>query len=204
MLGRLDPSVDVVAMRAAVLAWGDANVPSRADQQSLLLDKRLWRLRVQILAFTGVLLAVMAVVITLMTYILTMEKRHQIAMLKLIGARSRQNHSGDSVVRALDRVSLQIDPGEVIGILGAQRFGHEHAAADRGVAGTVDPGRGVHPRVVGVAAGRRYGWAARFSAPCHRLCVPEGQSHPVSDGGGKRGAGAGNRWRVAARRVGSC
>ncbi|MFN7051000.1 MAG: hypothetical protein ACK4NH_02690 [Gemmobacter sp.] len=54
MLGRLDPSVDVAAMRAAVLAWGDANVLSRADQQSLLLDQRLWRLRVQILAFTGV------------------------------------------------------------------------------------------------------------------------------------------------------
>lgn len=88
VLVRLDPGADVAALRAAVLAWGDANVLSREDQQSLLLDQRLWRLRVQILAFTGVLLVVMAIVITLIIYMLTMEKRHQIAMLKLIGARN--------------------------------------------------------------------------------------------------------------------
>lgn len=88
VLVRLDPGADVAALRAAVLAWGDANVLSREDQQDLLLDQRLWRLRVQILAFTGVLLVVMAIVITLIIYMLTMEKRHQIAMLKLIGARN--------------------------------------------------------------------------------------------------------------------
>ena len=42
----------------------------------------------QILAFTGVLLVVMAIVISLIIYMLTMEKLHQIAMLKLIGARN--------------------------------------------------------------------------------------------------------------------
>lgn len=88
VLVRLDPGADVAALRAAVLAWGDANVLSREDQQDLLLDQRLWRLRVQILAFTGVLLVVMAIVITLIIYMLTMEKRHQIAMLKLIGGRN--------------------------------------------------------------------------------------------------------------------
>ena len=75
-------------MRRAILAWGDANVLGRADQRNLLLDQRLWRLRVQILAFTGVLLVVMAIVISLIIYMLTQEKRHQIAMLKLIGARN--------------------------------------------------------------------------------------------------------------------
>lgn len=85
----LHPAADVATVRRAIMAWGDANVLSRAEQQSLLLDQRLWRLRIQILAFTAVLLVVMAIVISLIIYMLTMEKRHQIAMLKLIGARNR-------------------------------------------------------------------------------------------------------------------
>lgn len=84
----LNPAAGEKAVRAAILAWGDANVLSRADQENLLLNQRLWRLRVQILAFTAVLLVVMAIVISLIIYMLTMEKRHQIAMLKLIGARN--------------------------------------------------------------------------------------------------------------------
>lgn len=88
VLVTLDPAADEAAVRRAILAWGDANVLGRADQRNLLLDQRLWRLRVQILAFTGVLLVVMAIVISLIIYMLTQEKRHQIAMLKLIGARN--------------------------------------------------------------------------------------------------------------------
>ncbi|MCM5554121.1 ABC transporter permease [Pleomorphomonas sp. NRK KF1] len=88
VLVTLDPAADEAAVRRAILAWGDANVLSRADQRNLLLDQRLWRLRIQILAFTGVLLVVMAIVISLIIYMLTQEKRHQIAMLKLIGARN--------------------------------------------------------------------------------------------------------------------
>ena len=84
----LEPAANEMAVRAAIMAWGDANVLSKADQESLLLDQRLWRLRVQILAFTAVLLLVMAIVVSLIIYMLTMEKRHQIAMLKLIGARN--------------------------------------------------------------------------------------------------------------------
>lgn len=84
----LEPAANEAAVRAAIMAWGDANVLSKADQESLLLNQRLWRLRVQILAFTTVLLLVMAIVVSLIIYMLTMEKRHQIAMLKLIGARN--------------------------------------------------------------------------------------------------------------------
>lgn len=88
VLVKLNPAADEAAVRRAIMAWGDANVLSRADQRSLLLDQRLWRLRIQILAFTGVLQVVMAIVISLIIYMLTQEKRHQIAMLKLIGARN--------------------------------------------------------------------------------------------------------------------
>jgi len=86
VLVSLHPAADTAALRRAVLAWGDANVLSRAEQADLLLNQRLWRLRVQILAFTAVLLVVTAIVVSLIIYMLTMEKLHEIAMLKLIGA----------------------------------------------------------------------------------------------------------------------
>jgi putative ABC transport system permease protein len=91
------------------MAWGDANVLSKADQENLLLNQRLWRLRVQILAFTAVLLVVMAIVISLIIYMLTMEKRHQIAMLKLIGARN------SVIVRMIAEQSYLIGAGGLLG-----------------------------------------------------------------------------------------
>lgn len=89
VLVTLGAGADIAAVRRAVLAWGDANVLSQAEQRSLLLDQRLWRLRLQILAFTSVLLVVTGIVVSLIIYMLTMEKLHQIAMLKLIGADNR-------------------------------------------------------------------------------------------------------------------
>lgn len=86
VLVRLNPAVDPGTVRQALSAWGDVSVLSRAEQEDLLLNQRLWRLRVQILAFTGVLLAVTGIVVSLIIYMLTMEKLHEIAMLKLIGA----------------------------------------------------------------------------------------------------------------------
>ncbi|MFS8038340.1 ABC transporter permease [Xanthobacter sp. AM11] len=86
VLVSLEPGADRDAVQRAVLAWGDANVLSRSGQADLLLNQRLWRLRIQILAFTGVLQVVTGIVVSLIIYMLTMEKLHQIAMLKLIGA----------------------------------------------------------------------------------------------------------------------
>jgi len=70
-------------------AWGDVAVLSRDDQRSALVDGRLWRLRLQILFFTVLLLTVTGVVIAMTIYNSTLEKLHEIAMLKLIGARDR-------------------------------------------------------------------------------------------------------------------
>ncbi|MDI4666404.1 ABC transporter permease [Xanthobacter autotrophicus] len=86
VLVTLNPAVDPEAVRRAVASWGDVNVLSRAEQENLLLNQRLWRLRVQILAFTSVLLVVTGIVVSLIIYMLTMENLHEIAMLKLIGA----------------------------------------------------------------------------------------------------------------------
>ncbi|MBJ3775133.1 ABC transporter permease [Acuticoccus mangrovi] len=89
VLVRLRAGADPAAVAARIAAWGDVSVLSRQDQRDLLLNERLWRLRVQILAFTVVLLVVMTIVISLIIYTMTIEKLHQIAMLKLMGARSR-------------------------------------------------------------------------------------------------------------------
>ena len=72
-----------------IRAWGDVAVLSRDDQRSVLVDGRLWRLRLQILFFTALLLTVTGVVIAMTIYNSTIEKLHEIAMLKLIGARDR-------------------------------------------------------------------------------------------------------------------
>jgi putative ABC transport system permease protein len=88
VLVTLNPAVDMASVKEAVMRWGDVNVLSQAEQRDLLLNQRLWRLRLQILAFTAVLLVVMAIIISLIIYTMTLEKLHQIAMLKLIGARN--------------------------------------------------------------------------------------------------------------------
>jgi putative ABC transport system permease protein len=84
----LAPGADATRVKASILAWGDTNVLSSAEQRDLLLNQRLWRLRLQILAFASVLLLVTAIVVSLIIYTLTMEKLHQIALLKLLGARN--------------------------------------------------------------------------------------------------------------------
>lgn len=87
ILVRLDPAADPAAVIAAIEDWGDVSALTRQQERSLLLDQRLWRLRVQILAFTLVLLVVTAIVVSLIIYTMTLEKLHSIAMLKLMGAR---------------------------------------------------------------------------------------------------------------------
>ena len=80
------PGMDQEVARI-IAAWGDVAVLSRGDQRSVLVDGRLWRLRLQILFFTVLLLTVTGVVIAMTIYNSTVEKLHEIAMLKLIGAR---------------------------------------------------------------------------------------------------------------------
>jgi len=106
VLVSLDPAADPARIMSMILHWGDANVLSRTNEEDLLLNKRLWRLRVQILAFCAVLLVVMTIVISLIIYMMTIEKLHQIAMLKLIGARN-------SVI-----ISLIVQQAALIGVGG--------------------------------------------------------------------------------------
>lgn len=76
------------SVRQTIARWGDVSVLTAQEQQTAFLYGRLGRLRGQILMFTGVLLVVSAVVIAVTTYTMTLEKRREIALLKLIGARN--------------------------------------------------------------------------------------------------------------------
>lgn len=88
VLVSLAPAADPQGVAVAIGQWGDANVLSSEDQRDMLLNARLWKLRVQILAFTVLVLVITCIVVSLILYTLTIEKLHEIAMLKLIGARN--------------------------------------------------------------------------------------------------------------------
>lgn len=84
----LDSTADAEGVKQAIARWGDVAVMSAEEQRTAFLYGRLGRLRGQILMFTAVLLVVSAVVIAVTLYTMTLEKRHEIALLKLIGARN--------------------------------------------------------------------------------------------------------------------
>lgn len=87
VLVRLDPAADASRVIADIQRWGDVRVMTTADQRDLMLNARLWKLRLQILTFTGMILLITAVVVSLIVYMMTVEKLHEIALLKLMGAR---------------------------------------------------------------------------------------------------------------------
>lgn len=86
---KLKPGADVESVRRAINRWGDVTALTAEEERNAFLFGRLGRLRGQILMFTGILLIVTAVVIAVTIYTMTLEKLHEIALLKLIGARNR-------------------------------------------------------------------------------------------------------------------
>lgn len=87
VLVRLDPAADAARVIAAMQRWGDVRVMTTGEQRDLMLNARLWKLRLQILTFTGMILVITAIVVSLIVYTMTLEKLHEIALLKLMGAR---------------------------------------------------------------------------------------------------------------------
>jgi len=85
----LVPGTDPEQVRKYIRNWGDVTVLTRDEQEDVLLNGRLGRLKIQILAFVGMTLLVTTIVIALSIYTMTIEKTRQIALLKLIGARDR-------------------------------------------------------------------------------------------------------------------
>lgn len=72
-------------VRATLAAWGDVAVFGQAEEEELLLGGTVLRARMQIGLFTVILTLTAAVVVMMVIYQLTLEKTHDLAVLKLLG-----------------------------------------------------------------------------------------------------------------------
>jgi putative ABC transport system permease protein len=89
VLARLHANASPDAVAAAVKQWKHLGALTQEAQETILTRSLVDRARRQIGLFTSLLLAVSAVVIALIIYMMTMEKLKPIATLKLIGAPDR-------------------------------------------------------------------------------------------------------------------
>lgn len=101
---RAGASLEVV--QRALASWPDVTAYTAQDQRELLLKGVVEKSRKQIGLFRGLLAVVSGIVVTLILYNMTVAKTHDIALLKLMGARS-------SVV-----VKLVLHQGLLLGALG--------------------------------------------------------------------------------------
>jgi len=88
VLVKLRPGSDPNAALNILSAWKDVTVFTNEQQKELLLRGVVDRARRQLGLFRILLVIISAIIMALILYTLTLEKIHDIAMLKLIGARN--------------------------------------------------------------------------------------------------------------------
>lgn len=89
VLVTLTPGVDVASVRRTIAGWPDVTVYTADEQRDLLLRGPVDRARRQIGLFRVLLVAISAIVMSLILYTMTLDKLHDIALLKLMGAGDR-------------------------------------------------------------------------------------------------------------------
>lgn len=85
---RVAKGVDVARVAATIAAWPDVTVHTRDDQEALLVRGMIDKARRQIGLFRVLLVVISTIIMALILYTLTLDKIHDIAMLKLMGARN--------------------------------------------------------------------------------------------------------------------
>lgn len=106
VLVRLEPGMSPDVFAADVQRWKRLSALSQAQQENVLATSVVERARRQIGLFTSILLIVSMVIIGLIVYTMTIDKKRPIATLKLIGA-------PDSVI-----VKLILQQALAIGVIG--------------------------------------------------------------------------------------
>lgn len=76
--------------RSTMSHWGDVSVYTQHGEEQLLLGGVVQRARMQIGLFTAILTVTAAVIVMMVMYNLTLEKTHDLAVLKLMGAPRRR------------------------------------------------------------------------------------------------------------------
>ncbi len=89
ILVNLKPGVDAHRVRSVIAGWADVTVYSADQQRQLLLQGPVDRARRQIGLFRVLLVAISAIIMSLILYTMTLDKIHDIALLKLMGAKDR-------------------------------------------------------------------------------------------------------------------
>jgi putative ABC transport system permease protein len=84
----LQPGVDVAKVSGTISMWPDVTVYSKQQQVDLLLSGMVDKARRQLGLFRALLIIISTIIMALIIYTLTMDKIHDIAMLKLMGARN--------------------------------------------------------------------------------------------------------------------
>jgi putative ABC transport system permease protein len=90
ILVRLLPGVDSRQFAASIARWKHLSALTQEDQENVLARSVIERARRQIGMFTSLLLIVSTVIIGLIIYTMTIDKKKSIATLKLIGAPDRR------------------------------------------------------------------------------------------------------------------
>jgi putative ABC transport system permease protein len=85
----LSAAADPAAVASIISAWSDVSVFTQEEERQLVLKGTVERARKQIGLFTILLTVISAIIMALILYTLTLEKIHEIALLKLIGAPGR-------------------------------------------------------------------------------------------------------------------
>jgi putative ABC transport system permease protein len=87
ILVKLAAGADAAAVLSVVSSWPDVTMHTFEGQRQLLLRGNVDRARRQLGLFRVILVVVSTIIMALIIYTLTLDKTHDIAMLKLMGAR---------------------------------------------------------------------------------------------------------------------
>lgn len=82
------PGYDPTTVAASIANWPDVSVYTHEGQRQLLLSGMVDKSRRQLGLFRALLIIVSGIIMALILYTLTLDKLHDIAMLKLLGARN--------------------------------------------------------------------------------------------------------------------
>jgi putative ABC transport system permease protein len=89
VLVHLTPGADPAAVAKHIRQWLHYNVYSNAQERKLLIEGKLKKMGTVLKLFRSLLIIVAVVIISLLIYVLTIEKLKSIATLKLMGAANR-------------------------------------------------------------------------------------------------------------------